>query len=58
MRYFIGSIATNKVNSRCEFEFEMEDDASEKEIEEAAKDCAFDLIDWGFSEVKDREVES
>lgn len=37
MRKFTGYIATNKVGSQCEFEFEMDDDATEEEIEEVAK---------------------
>jgi hypothetical protein len=34
-----------------EDEFEVEDDATDEEIEEMAKDAAFDCIDWGW-EVK------
>lgn len=30
------------------FEFEIEKDASDEEIEEAAKAEAFDFIDWGW----------
>jgi hypothetical protein len=49
MKKIKGSIATDKVGSRCEFEFEMDDDATLQEIEEAARDAAFDLIDWGYT---------
>ncbi len=52
MRKFVGSIETNKVGSRCEFEFEVEDDATEEEIEEEAKDAAFACIEWGYTEVE------
>ena len=51
MRTFKGSIGTNKVGSQCEFEFEMDDDATEEEIEEVAQECAFEKIDWHFTEV-------
>lgn len=33
--------------------FEVEDDASEAEIDEIAKELVFDQIDWGWEEVKD-----
>lgn len=36
-----------------EDEFEISDDATEKEIEATAKEIAFDRIDWGY-EVEDR----
>ncbi len=32
----------------CEGEFEVEDDTPEEEIEELAKEEAFDWIDWGW----------
>lgn len=33
-----------------ENEFEVDDDATEEEIEEMAKEIAFNDIDWGWSE--------
>lgn len=41
----------------CEYEdtFEVEDDATDQQIEDAARDAAFDHIDWGFEEVKPDE---
>lgn len=50
MRKFTGFIKTNKVGSRCDFEFEIEDDATDEEIEEFAKQNAFDLLEWAYSE--------
>jgi len=50
MRKFKGVIRTNKVGSDCQFEFEVDDDATEGEIEEVARECAFELIDWHFTE--------
>ena len=45
MRKFKGKISTNLVGSACAFEFEVEDDATEEEIEEAGRDAAFNWID-------------
>lgn len=52
MRHFKGYIKTDKVGSRCEFEFEVEDDASEEEIDEVARDVAFDRIEWFYEEAR------
>lgn len=51
MRKFKGEINTNKVGSQCEFEFEVEDDATEEEIEEEARQSAFEYVDWYFDEI-------
>lgn len=50
MRKFIASIATSKVGSQCDVEFEVDDDATEEQIEEAARDAAFEYIDWWWEE--------
>ena len=50
MRKFYGEISTNIVGSECEFEFEVEDNATDVEIEECAKETAFNLIDWWYEE--------
>lgn len=52
MRKFTGEIATNKVGSSCKFSFEVDDDVTEEQIEEYAKEIAFEYIDWNFSEDK------
>lgn len=50
-----GYIKTNKVGSSCEFRFEAEVDAEldgeelENELEEAARDAVFSLIEWNFT---------
>lgn len=51
MRKFEGCIATNKVGSGCHFEFEVDDDATLEEIEEIARETAFQEIEWWFDEV-------
>lgn len=50
MRKFVGTISTNKVGSECKFEFEMDDDATDEEIEEAAREAAFNYIEWDYQE--------
>lgn len=52
MRKFKGRISTDKVGSDCEFEFEVDDDATEAEIEETAREAAFNFIDWSYTEQK------
>lgn len=51
-RKFKGYIQTDKVGSTCEFEFEVADDATEEQIEEVAREHAFDRVNWSFDEVK------
>lgn len=48
MKTITGYIATNKVGSSCEFEFEVEDDVTPEQIEEMAKDAAFNCIEWSY----------
>ena len=48
MRKVTGYIETSKVGSRCTFEFDVDDEASNKEIEELAKETAFEYMDWDF----------
>ena len=52
LRMFTGIIASNKIGSECEFEFSVEADASQEEIESEAKEAAFEEIEWSFVEVK------
>lgn len=52
MRKFKGSISTNAVGSECEFDFEVEDDATEEEIEEEARETAFNWVNWEYEEIK------
>ena len=52
MRKFKGSICTNAVGSECEFEFEVRDDATEEQIEEEAREAAFNWVNWEYDEIK------
>ena len=42
-------IATNKIGSTCEGWFDVPDDADDEEIEEMAREAAFDSIEWNWS---------
>jgi hypothetical protein len=48
MKRYIVYASTNKVGSECTDEIEVDDDATEEEIEEAARDVAFNMIEWGW----------
>ena len=44
-------VSTNKVGSEDHIEFEIEDDATEYEIEEIASERIWDLISWNWEEI-------
>jgi hypothetical protein len=52
MKQYKGTIRTNKTGSDCEFEFEVEDGASMEEIEIAAQQAAFEMVEWHYVEAK------
>jgi hypothetical protein len=52
MRQFTGVIRTDKIGSECEFEFEVEDDATTEQIDAEAREAAFNFIEWSYAEVK------
>lgn len=52
MRKIRWSLETDAVGVRWEGEVEVEDDATEEEIDEIVKTEAFNYISWGWSEVK------
>jgi hypothetical protein len=45
---YVGYVSTGLIGSKNTFEFDVEEDASEQDIEEAARDAMFELIEWGF----------
>lgn len=45
-------IATRKVGSQCETSFEIEDDATDKEIEEIAQECVWEMAEWNWEIVE------
>jgi hypothetical protein len=66
VRQFTGVIRTDKQGSDCEFEFEVEDDATAEQIDAEAQEAAsaliechyeareadFGRIEWHYTEVK------
>ena len=50
MKVIVVSVSTGYVGAKREIEFSVEDDATEEEIEEMAKEAMFSLIDWNFWE--------
>ncbi len=51
MKTFRYYISMSVSGSKCEDVFSVEDDATEEEIEETAREYAFGEIDWGYEEV-------
>ena len=51
MRKYVGFIATDVSGSRCEFSFEVADNASDDEIDDEARQAAFDRVEWGYHEI-------
>lgn len=51
MRTFKGVIRTDQQGSECEFEFEVEDDATEDQINAEARDAAFQHVEWNYKEI-------
>lgn len=46
-------LETGFAGCEIEEEFEVEDNATEKEIEEQAREVIFDRISWGWEEMSD-----
>lgn len=53
MRTFKGTISTNRINSEDTFEFEVEDDATDDEIEDEARQAMLERVNWDYEEDKD-----
>lgn len=49
---YIGYIMTNKIGSKCEFEFEIDEEEldllTEEDIDDLAKEAAFQNIEWNY----------
>lgn len=50
MRKFKGYVRTNKVGSSYHFEFEVDDEATEQDIEKEARESMFENIEWNYEE--------
>lgn len=55
MRKIKAYLDTGFAGCRIEEEFEVEDDATQEQIEEEAREAVFNSIDWGWHEVLDSE---
>lgn len=55
MRKIKAYLDTGFAGCRIEEEFEGEDDATQEQIEEEAREAVFNSIDWGWHEVLDSE---
>lgn len=51
MRKVKAYLDTGFAGCRIEEEFEVEDDATQEQIEEEAREAVFNSIDWGWHEV-------
>jgi hypothetical protein len=48
VKKFKGSVRLGLVGCVREFEFEVEDDVTDEEIEQIAREVAFEYIDWNY----------
>lgn len=48
MKVINGYVSVGLVGCRKEFKFEVEDDTSDDDIEELARDEMFNCIEWGW----------
>lgn len=55
MRKIKAYLDTGFAGCRIEEEFEIENDATQEQIEEEAREAVFNSIDWGWHEVLDSE---
>ena len=58
MRKIKAYLDTGFAGCRIEEEFEVEDDATQQQIEEEAREAVFNSIDWGWHEVLDSEEDA
>lgn len=54
MKKYHGYVGTRKIGSDCHFEFEVEDNATEKEIQEIAIECMWDELEFNYEEIKEK----
>lgn len=52
MKKYRGYVSTKKVGSDCYFEFEVEDNATETEIQDMAIQCVWDELEFNYEEIK------
>lgn len=52
MKKIKGYVSLSLQGCKKEFEFEVEDDTGESDIEDMAKEEMFNLIEWGWEKVE------
>lgn len=57
MRKIRAYLETGFAGCAIEEEFEVDDNATDSEIEEQAREVIFDCVDWGWHEMTDSEEE-
>lgn len=50
-------VETNKTGSRCSTVIEVDDDATDDEIERPAREAMFEMIEWGWRVPEDGEID-
>lgn len=58
MRKIKAYLETGFAGCRIEEEFEVEDDATDAQVEEQAREAIFDRVDWGWHEATDSDEET
>lgn len=51
MKRYKGTVRIGLVGCVVPFEFEIDDDATDKEIEDAARDAMLECVEWNYDEV-------
>lgn len=52
MKKYRGRVSTNRVGSTVTFEFEVDDKATEEQINEIALECMWECIEMNYEEVE------
>lgn len=58
MRKIRAHLETGFAGGAIEEEFEVDDNATDSEIEEQAREVIFDCVDWGWHEMTDSEEDA
>lgn len=51
MRTFQLTVSNGLVGCKVTRQFEVEDDATDQDIEEAGRDAMFEVIEWNYNEI-------
>lgn len=48
-------VSTNYVGSECSDELEVDDDCTDDDLDDIARDWMFEQIEWGWDKVADKD---